>query len=374
MLRAFKLPIGWADLARRTVSEVIADNCLGLAAQLAYYFFLALFPALLFIVALLSYVPVDNLLDTVTATLSRVAPGEVLAIIREQLQNIAADNAGGLLTFGVLGALWSSSAGLTAVIESLNQAYDIQECRPWWKVRLTAIALTIALALFIIVSTVLVIAGPTLAERVADWFGMGAAFEWTWKILQWPIVFVLVATAIALVFYFAPDAEQEWIWITPGSVLATVLWLLVSLGFKFYVTSFGSYNATYGAIGGVIVLLLWFYVSALAVLVGAEMNAEIEHASPHGKDPGEKKLGEKKKIGTLAARTYDEQRREGTFKPAWGGANCIVDAELPPASTVAPARTAPARASDWVLGGVALGEAALLTYAKLRARLNKVKN
>jgi membrane protein len=374
MLRAFRLPIGWVDLARRTVSEVVADNCLGLAAQLAYYFFLALFPALLFFVALLSYVPVENLMDTVIRTLSRVAPGEVLSIITDQLQKIASDNAGGLLTFGVLGALWSSSSGLTAVIDSLNQAYDIQECRPWWKVRLTAIGLTIALALFIVVSTVLVVAGPTLAERVAEWLRLGAAFEWTWKILQWPLVFALVATAIALVFYYAPDAEQEWTWITPGSVLATLLWLLVSLGFKFYVTNFGSYNATYGAIGGVIVLMLWFYLSALAVLVGAEMNAEIEHASPYGKDPGEKKIGERKKIGRLAARIYDEQKRAGTFTPAWGGANCIVDAELPPAPAAPPAKGTPTRASDWVLSGVVLGEAALLTYARLRARFARVKS
>ena len=170
---------------------------------------------------------------------------------------------------------------------------------------------------------------------------------------------------------FAPDAEQDWIWITPGSILATLLWVAVSLGFRFYVTNFGSYNATYGTIGGVIVLLLWFYVSALAVLVGAEMNAEIEHASPYGKDPGEKKLGERKKIGGLAARAYEERKRAGTFKPAWGGANCIVDAELPPATVpVGPPATRP---SDWVRSAIVFGEAALLTYARLRVRFRRVK-
>ncbi len=371
MLKAFRVPIGWWALVRRTAVEVVADNCLGLAAMLAYYFFLALFPALLFFVALLSFVPVDNLMETVMGTLARVAPGEVLGIIRDQLSKIASDDASGLLTIGVLGALWSSSSGLTAVIDSLNQAYDISECRPWWKVRLVAIGLTVALAVFIIISTTLVVAGPTLAERVADWLRLGTAFEWSWKILQWPLVFLMVATAVALIFYYAPDAEQEWTWITPGSVLATVLWLAVSLGFKFYVTNFGAYNATYGAIGGVIVLLLWFYLSALAVLVGAELNAEIEHASPYGKDPGEKKIGQKKKIGTLAAREYEERVRAGTFTPAWGGANCIIDAELPPAAV--PVARERNRASDWVLSGVVLGEAALLTFAKLRSRFRKVK-
>src|SRR4030095_7746529 len=170
---------------------------------------------------------------------------------------------------------------------------------------------------------------------------------------------------------FAPDAEQDWVYITPGSILATVLWLLVSLIFKFYIANFTSYTATYGIIGGAIVLLLWFYVSALAVLAGAEMNAEIEHASPYGKDPGEKKLGEKKRIGTLAERTGQERRRAGTLRPVWGGLNCGVDAELPPTRDV---RQPKSRASDWVLGGVVLGEAALMTFAKLRSRFSKVRD
>jgi membrane protein len=371
MLKAFRIPIGWLDLARRTAAEMMADNCLGLAAQLAYYFFLALFPALLFLVALISFIPVENLMDAIVSNLARVAPGEVLSIIQDQILKIAHDQAGGLLTFGMLGTIWSSSSAITAIVDSLNTAYDIQESRPWWKVRLLAVGLTVALAGFIVISTVLVVVGPTLAEKVAEWFHLGAAFTLSWKILQWPVVFALVSGGIAMIYYFAPDAEQEWIWITPGSIFATFLWLLVSLGFKFYVTNFGSYNATYGAIGGVIVLLLWFYVSALAVLAGAEMNAEIEHASPYGKDPGEKKLGEKKQIGTLAERTWQERKRAGTLRPVWGGLNCGVDAELPPARDV---RQPKSRVSDWVLGGVVLGEAALMTYAKLRSRFSKVSD
>ena len=269
MLRAFRVPITWTELAKRTAAEVVADNCLGLAAQLAYYFFLALFPALLFLVAIVSFIPVHGLLDAITGMLGRVAPYEALKLIQDQILKIAGNKNGGLLTLGMLGTIWSTSSGVNAIIDTLNQAYDIQESRPWWKVKALALGLTVSLALFIVLSTALVLIGPTLAEKVADWFHLGAAFTWTWKILQWPVVFGLVAFAIAAIFYYAPDAEQEWIWITPGSVLATVLWLLVSLGFKFYVQNFTSYNATYGAIGGVIVLMLWFYVSSLAILVGA---------------------------------------------------------------------------------------------------------
>ena len=371
MLAAFKVPLTWTDLGKRTANEVLADNCLGLAAQLAYYFFLALFPALLFLVALISFIPVEGLLDTITTTLGRVAPSEALTLIQDQILKIADNKNGGLLTLGMIGTIWSTSSGVTAIIDTLNQAYDIQEARPWWKVRLIALGLTISLAIFIVLATTLVLVGPTLGEKVAAWAHLGPAFAWTWNIIQWPVVFGLVALAIAMIYYFAPDAEQEWIWITPGSILATMLWLLTSLAFRFYVTHFTSYNATYGAIGGAIVLMLWFYVSALAVLVGAEMNAEIEHASPYGKDPGEKAPGEKKKIGVVAERAYEDQKRAGTLKPAIEGPNCDADNDLLPA---APAVRARPRASDWVMNGLVLGEVALLTYAKLRSRVSRSTN
>ncbi len=370
MLKALRVPISWRDLIKRTYQEVLADNCMGLAAQLAYYFFLALFPALLFFVALISFVPVQGLLDAITGTLARVAPYEMLKLVQDQVLKIAQDKDGGLLTLGMIGTIWSTSSGVTAIIDTLNQAYDIQEGRPWWKVRLIALGLTVALAMFIVVSFALVLVGPTLAEKIAAWAHMGPAFEWTWKIVQWPVVFSLVAFAIAMIFYYAPDAEQEWVWITPGSVFATVLWVLISLGFKFYVSHFGSYNATYGAIGGVVVTLLWFYVSSLAILVGAELNAEIEHASPYGKDPGEKEPGEKKKIGAVAERDWQQRQAAGVLKPAIARSNCDVDADLLPAR---PAVERP-RFSDWVVTGVVLGETAFLAYTKLRSRIRRVRS
>ena len=363
MLKAFRIPITWLELSKRSATEVMADNCLGLAAQLAYYFFLALFPALLFFVAVLSFMPVSGLLDAVTAMLARIAPGEVLKIVQEQLEKIANDKATGLLTLGMLGTIWSTSSGMTAIIDTLNQAYDIQESRPWWKVRLTAIGLTIALAVFIVFSLALVLVGPTVAEKVAVWAHMGPVFTWTWKVLQWPLVFALVTLGIAMIYYFAPDAEQDWVYITPGSILATLLWLLISLIFKFYVANFTSYTATYGIIGGAIVLMLWFYVSALAVLVGAEMNAEIEHASPYGKEPGEKVAGEKRKIGPAAERAWREGKAAGTFKPALARENCTVDVELLPAP---PAPRHRPRFSEWVVTGLVVAETAAIAWSRLR--------
>jgi membrane protein len=306
MLKVFEIPLSWPELFRRTYKEFIADNCLGLAAQLAYYLLLALVPALVFMLALVSFLP-PSTVQQVIEGMSAVAPGEMMQIFQDQINNIARGEHGGLLTFGLLMALWSSSSAIVSISDALNAAYDIEEGRPWWKVRLMAVALTVGLAAFILAAFALVLIGPTLAERIAASAGLGGAFEWTWKILQWPIVFALIAVAIAILNYFGPDADQDWAWISPGAIVATALWLIASLAFKVYVGNFANYNETYGSLGGVIVLMLWFYISSLAILAGAEMNAEIEHASPHGKDPGEKVPGERKKLGARAARAFKER-------------------------------------------------------------------
>jgi membrane protein len=317
MLAYFESSLGWRDLLKRTARETQADNGLGLAAQLAYYFFLALFPALLFLIALASFLPGQDLVGRVVGMLQGVAPAEVVGIIRDQLAKIAEGRQGGLLSFGVVAALWSSSAAMVAIIDALNRAYDVEDQRPWWKQRLTAILLTVGVALFLLVSFTLIVAGPQLAELVAGRLGLGSVFEWTWKIAQWPLVFGLVATAVGLIYYFAPDVDQDFAWITPGSLAATLLWLVGSLAFRLYVVNFGSYNETYGTIGGVMVLMLWLYLTGLTIIIGAEMNAEIEHASPHGKAAGEKVPGQRKSIGARAAREFrDRQAHPPPHEPA----------------------------------------------------------
>jgi membrane protein len=310
LLVPFEVSIGWGELLRRTIREINDDDCLNLAAQLSYYFFLSLFPAVLFLLAVASFFPLTHFTDDIVRTLSPITPPDVLHFLSEQMTRISNADSGGILTIGILGAVWSSSAALVAIINSLNRAYGITESRPWWKVRLIAMALTMGLALFLLLSFTLILAGPTLAEYLSKVFGLGVAFEWGWKILQWPLAFLLVSTAIGLVYYFAPDAEQDWVWITPGAVVATLLWIVASLGVKVYLGSFTDYNATYGAVGGVMALLLWFYISGLAILIGAEINSEIEHASAHGKDEGEKFPGAKKKLGTAAARAYKRELLE----------------------------------------------------------------
>ncbi len=386
LLASLNVPLTWREVFKRTFHGAFwKDSCVGLAAELAYYFFFALFPALLFLIALASYFPVETLIDDMFRLLGGFVPPEILLIITDQIKKISEGRPGGLLTIGVLTALWSSSAAMTAIIDTLNRAYGVEEGRPWWKVRLAAILLTVGVALFILVSFALVLAGPTVAERLANTWGLGPAFEWTWKILQWPIVFALASTGIALIYYFAPDVEQDWIWLTPGSFFATLLWLLATLGFKVYVANMGNFTETYGAIGGVMVLMLWFYISGLVILIGAEMNAVIEHASPHGKDPGEKVPGQKRMIGTMAMRAWiARRRRRGMKAPSADEVREVVEGNAPipaPAPAMAsapmPAPTRrllpPARRfSDWVIAGGVLAAEMYLAARSISGRKKRV--
>jgi membrane protein len=295
----FRSPLSWKELARRTVVDTLEDDCPGLAAQLAFYFFLSVFPALLFIVSLLAYVPIGTTLGATIGQLEAILPQEMVAFLRDQIEQAVSGRHGGLLTVGIAGAVWSSSSAVTAIITSLNRAYDIQEWRPWWKRRLIAIALTIALAVFVVLAFAFVVGGTDLAEWLAAKLGGGDTFARVWAIAQWPLAFALVVLAVDLIYYFAPNADTEWVWITPGALLATILWLITSVGFKLYVQNFASYTAVHGAIGAVIVLMLWLYLSGFALLIGAELNAEIDKAlSPPDEEP--QGPGHRKKIGPAA--------------------------------------------------------------------------
>ena len=307
MFAYFDSELPWPELIKRTVKDSIEDDAAGLAAQLSYYFFLSLFPALLFLVALASFFPLYNFNDELIRLLAPIAPVAVVSLMQEQLTSLSNSKDGSLLSVGLLMALWSSSAAMVSVIDALNRAYDIEETRPWWKVRLTGIAITVGLAVFILTSFGLIVAGPWLAEFAGRQFGLAPAFTLAWRILQWPVVFLLASTGFGLVYYFAPDADQEWVWITPGALAATLLWLLASLVFRFYVVNVGNYDEAYGTLGAIILTLLWFYISGLVMVIGAELNAEIERASPWGRNPGPKIVGQKKRLGLAASREWFRQ-------------------------------------------------------------------
>jgi len=286
----------WAELGKRVWHEIQEDKVFGRAAELSYYFLLALFPFLIFLTSVIGFV-----LGSGTGTrhmlfnyLARIMPPSAFELIDNTMWEVSSASSGGKLSFGILAALWAASSGLSAITDSLNTAYDVTETRPWWKQRLTAIGLTVALSVLIILALVLVVAGGRIAEGLASVYGFGPVFPLTWKIIQWPVVLACMILAFALIYFFAPDLhEQAWKWLTPGAAIGVVLWLIVSIAFRAYLHFFNSYSATYGSLGAVIILMLWLYFTGAAVLIGGEVNSEIENAAAKEGEPEAKEKGEK---------------------------------------------------------------------------------
>ena len=270
--------LSWTELGARVWREAQEDDLLGRAAQLAFYLLLALFPALVCFTALVGLLPLKPVIPQLLAYLRGMLPADALSLLEKYLQQVVAGSGGSLLSLGLLGALWASSSGLTAIMRALNVVYDTQETRAYWKIWVTAIAMTIGLAGFIILSTTLVLAGEHIAAGVAHLLGFGELFTIGWIIVEWPLVIVFMLVAVSVIYYFGPDVDQEWRWVIPGSLVAVVLWVVVSLGFKLYVENFGNYNVAYGSLGGGIVLMLWVYLSGIALLIGGVLNAEIGKA------------------------------------------------------------------------------------------------
>lgn len=269
------------ELGRRLWRETQKDELLGRAAQLSYYALLALFPALIFLTALMGLFSVENFMPELMSYLRNVLPSDALSMVQRFLTQMAEGSGANILSIGALGALWASSSGVTAIMDALNVVFDVKEDRrSFWRVRLIAILLTIGLAGFVILSLALVLYGPTIGRWIADFMGFGVAFTWLWNVLQWPVIAGLMLIVVAAIYHICPDRRyKRWRWATPGSVFAVLMWLVVSLGFKAYVDNFGDYNKVYGSIAGVIVLMLWFYWSGMVLLLGGEINSEIETAA-----------------------------------------------------------------------------------------------
>jgi membrane protein len=304
----------WKELARRVWAEVNEDDVWGRAAQLSYYFLLALFPLLLFVTTLLGYFAGagSELRAELLQFLGAVVPAEASDLIFKTVEEVGENAGGGKLSFGVLATLWAASNGMGAITEALNVAYEVKESRPWWKARLVAVGLTLGLSVLILSALVLILFGGTLAEWVAASWSFGSVFVTAWKILQWPVALAFVLAAFALIYYAAPNVKKpSWQWVTPGTVAGVALWLLVSFVFRLYLSYFNSYSATYGALGAVIILMLWFYLTGAAILIGGEVNSEISFAeagiSPDKQMRGEAQPGEAKGGADQSRETDDPE-------------------------------------------------------------------
>ena len=262
---------------KATVQEFQRDDALGLAAQLAYYLILALFPFILVLVSLLGTFGSEELASEVLAYFQRVMPEQAYEIIRDYTANIISGKAEapGLFTFGILFTIWAASGAFAALINALNRAYDVQETRPFWKVRGIAILMMLGLSVLVLIGVLLLVLGPQIGTAIANVFGLEETFLLVWDIARWPAALFFMIFTVALLYYFAPDVDQPFRWITPGGLIGVLLWVLASVAFNFYVSNFGSYNKTYGSIGAVIVLLLYLYISSLTILFGATLNATL---------------------------------------------------------------------------------------------------
>ncbi len=265
---------------KATVQEFMRDDALGLAAQLAYYLILAIFPFILFLVAVLdafgSSSPqfVNELFDY----LRRVMPVPVFELIETYTEQTLRDEdtAPGLLSAGILGTIWATSGAFSALINALNRAYDVQETRPFWKVKGIAILMTLGISVLVLGGALLLIAGPSIGETIAEVFTLDDEFVVVWGIVRWPAALLFMVATVALLFYFAPDVGQPFRWITPGGFVGIALWVLASVAFNLYLGSdFNTYDKTYGSIGTVIILLLYLYISSLTILFGATLNATL---------------------------------------------------------------------------------------------------
>jgi membrane protein len=275
--------LSWRELVLRIYRQIFEDALLGHCAELAYYFLFAVFPLLLFLTSLLGYLAQasDEVRVNLFTYIARVAPSaEITRLLSGTLDEIAAGRGKTKLSLGLLGAVWVSSNGMMAIGSTLNLACGFRERRRWWKRRLIAIVLTVTFAVFLVSALVVMIAGGTIGEALAQRVGLGPLYGLLWRVLQWPLILVFLVVSFEMVYNYAPDvgdhAYREW-W-TPGAITGVILWLGASFGLRLYLAYVHTYSRAYGGLGAVIFLLVWFYLTGFAILMGGEVNSEIARA------------------------------------------------------------------------------------------------
>jgi membrane protein len=270
----------WGGILKRTVKEFQADNLTDWAAALTYYGVQALFPALLVLVSILGLLGA-NTTQTLIDNLAVVAPGTAKTIITNAIQNLQSNrgSAGVAFVIGIVGALWSASGYIGAFTRASNAVYEVGEGRPFWKLRPQQLLITLVLVILVAISAIAVVVTGGLAEQVGKLVGVGSTAVQVWDIAKWPVLVVLVSLMFAVLYWAAPNVRQPGFrWVSPGSFLAVVVWLIASGLFALYVANFASYNKTYGSLGGVIAFLVWLWISNVAILLGIEFDAELSRA------------------------------------------------------------------------------------------------
>ncbi len=277
-------PIPKKTIARRVIEETINDNVFGQSAQMAYYFLLAVFPFLLLLATLIPYLTDPGSVERLMALLEPIIPAQALELVWGNLQTLLTNKHRALLSFSAIALLWSASSGFAAIIGGLNLAYKVppSQGRAWWKQRLLALGFTVGLGIMLVISAALLVFGKAFRDIVAEYLNIP---PFLWVTLRWTIALVFLLLTLDIIYYVAPCVRHRWRWFSPGALLAIPTWLGASKGFSLYVSRFGRYEATYGALATVILLMLWFYLSSSVLLIGGELNSQLERASTQQEEP-----------------------------------------------------------------------------------------
>lgn len=278
----------WKQFSKDLINEVVEDDVSNGAATLAFYLMLAIFPAMIVLLTTLPYLPVPNLQQAIMDFMVQALPPEAAKLLQGTVTSVVSDRHGGLLAFGVLVALWSASSGVYAVMQQLTVTYDVKDARSYFKSRTVAFFLTLAFGALIITAFAFVVFGGVAQDWLSGRFSWGLPLRVTFELIRWAIILIGLLAAFALMYYFGPDVDQDFRFITPGSVLGVILLSAAAVGFRVYVENFANYSAVYGSLGAVIVLLFWLYLLGWVILLGSELNALIEHYSPEGKSKGQR--------------------------------------------------------------------------------------
>lgn len=271
--------------------EVSDDNVFNGAAALGYYLTMAIFPAIIFVMTLLPYLPIAQLDQAIMDMLGQALPKEAYDMVAGVVDQVTSQKRGGLLSVGILGTIWAASAGMYAIMQQLNITYDVKEERSFIKARATAIVLSLMFGLLVIGAFSLIVLGGVIQDWLGSRFGFSGVLLGFFVVFRWLMIIAALLLGFALIYKYAPNVEQKFKFVTPGSIIGVVLLIVASLAFSFYTRNFADYSATYGSIGAVIILMLWLYIAGLVILLGSEINALVEHHSPKGKRKGEKKEG-----------------------------------------------------------------------------------
>lgn len=295
--------VSWKQLAKEVKAQTLLDNVSNGAAALAFYLTLAIFPALIFLLSLLPYLPIANLDRAIMDSLHRGLPGEAANVLEDTVSTLVNERKGGFLSLGFIGTIWAASSGMYAIMQQLNITYEVKEERPFFRARAIALLLTFLFGVLVIGGFALVVGGGALQEWIGGKLGWSHGLRLAFVGVRWLIILAFLLSAFSVIYYFGPNVEQKLRWISPGAIFGIVLLIVTSLLFRFYIENVGNFAATYGSLGAIVILMLWLYAAGLVLLVGSEINVAFEKQVAGGKQRESERVRESESEASSAPRS-----------------------------------------------------------------------